>query len=88
MLTTITTATIVIEGHTMKHTIKHHNGAPLRTLGATKPRMIGLRLPEQEAEQLAQMAKEDDRSISQFARICLRLGIEEYQARKAALVED
>lgn len=83
MNNTITTATIVIEGHTMKHTIKRDNGAPVRTLRTTK-KMIGLRLPDEEMALVERLATEDERSVSQFARICLRLGIEEFLARRTA----
>ena len=65
----------------MKHNIKRHNGARTNTYGAPS-RMIGLRLPSDEFAEVQKMAKEEDRSIASFARICLRLGMEQLQKQK------
>lgn len=56
----------------MKHTIKKTNGTAL----TTKKRMVGLRLEESEVLALEKIAKKEQRSLAQMARIIVRRGIE------------
>lgn len=63
----------------MKHTTK----TPSRASITSKTRMIGLRLEPKEMAVIEQMAKAEDRPLSQFARICLRRGMAELQVEKS-----
>lgn len=62
----------------MQHNIKRRHGVRTNTYGAPY-RMIGLRLIHDEYLEVEKMAKEQDRSLASFARICLRLGMEQVQ---------
>lgn len=66
----------------MKHNIKTVNGE--RTTTNTGPtRALGLRLPNAEFADFQKEAREQDRSLSSLARICLRLGLKQLQKQKA-----
>lgn len=62
----------------MEHTTKHMKG----TIRSSSQPMIGLRLPPEEMNQIRALAAADDRSIAQFARMCLRIGLEQLQQGK------
>lgn len=62
----------------LKDTTKRSKSAQTN---ATK-RMIGLRLHTDEFTEVEEMARKQDRSVASFARICLRLGIEQLQKQK------
>lgn len=57
----------------MEHTTK-----PTKSTIPSQPQqMIGLRLPSDEMARVRKLAAADERTLSQFARICFRLGLEQ-----------
>lgn len=63
----------------MKHNTKRTKRATVRASSAAK-RMIALRIPVDEMPAIEQMAEADNRSLSQFALICFRLGLAKHQS--------